>query len=120
MPIPPPQTSGPVTELKAAFENEPRDSAARTPESRIESEFKRTEMPAGLLKSVMCRKTVCRVETVWSPARAEGFMGAFMRLISDFKPTLALDTHGAPDAQGDLRIDVYLERLDPDAKPAEP
>jgi hypothetical protein len=119
VPIPPPEASGPVAELKHAFETEPRDSAAQAPESRIESEFKRSDVPAGLLKSVLCRKSVCKVETLWTPERAVGFMGAFMRLSPEFAPNLAIDPHGPVAPNEELSIDVYLPRLAPGTQPAE-
>jgi hypothetical protein len=118
VPIPPPEASGPIAELKQAFETEPRDSAAQVPESRIQSEFKRSDVPAGLLKSVLCRKSVCKVSTLWTPERAVGFMGAFMRLSPEFGP-LALDPHGPVAPQQELPIDVYLPRLASGAQPPE-
>jgi hypothetical protein len=108
--VPPPQASGPIAELKQAFEKEPRDSAAQLPESRIESEFKKSDIAPGLLKSVLCRKSVCRVEVLWAPERAIAFMSAFTRLSADFEPDIALDPHGPADARQQLQVDVYLPR----------
>jgi hypothetical protein len=122
VPIPPPEASGPVAELKQAFAKEPRDSAAQLPESQIQGEFRKSDISPTLLKSVLCRKTVCKVETLWSPERAESFMAAFMRLSTDFSSEfgpLALDPHAAPDIRQERQIDVYLPRLDPSAPPAE-
>jgi hypothetical protein len=122
VPIPPPQASGPVAELKQAFAKEPRDSAAQLPESRIQGEFRKSDISPALLKSVLCRKSVCKVETLWSPERAESFMAAFMRLStefsSDFGP-IALEPHSAADERQERQIDVYLPRLDPGTPPAE-
>jgi hypothetical protein len=120
VPIPAPEASGPIAELKQAFEKEPRDSAAQLPESRIESEFRKSDIAPGLLKSVLCRKSVCRVETLWTPERAVSFMSAFMRLSTDFEPNIALDPHGSADPPQALQIDVYLPRRASETKPAEP
>ncbi len=119
VPIPAPEATGPIVELKQAFESEPRDSAAQVPESLIQGEFKKSDIAPGLLKSVLCRKSVCRVETLWTPERAVSFMSVFMRLSTEFAPNLALDPHGAPDPKKEQQIDVYLPRLAPGAKPAE-
>lgn len=120
VPIPPPEATGPIAELKRAFETEPRDSAAQEPGSRIASEFKKSDVPAGLLKSVLCRKSVCKVETLWTPERAVGFMGTFMRLSPEFGPNLAIDPHGPFDPQQELPIDVYLPRLGSGIQPPQP
>jgi hypothetical protein len=118
-PIPAPKPSGPIAELKQAFEKEPRDSAAQAPESRIESEFRKSDIAPGLLKSVLCRKSVCKVEVVWTPDRAGAFMAAFTRLSAEFEPDIALDPHGPADAQEQLPVDVYLPRKGAAAKAPE-
>ncbi|HKU41286.1 MAG TPA: hypothetical protein VJR89_24150 [Polyangiales bacterium] len=115
--IPTPVRVGPVDELKRAFESEPRASGAARFEAVIEAQFRRAETPAGLLKSVICRTTVCRVETRWSPQRAEGFMGAFMRLMdpegaaSLFDADLAISPEADVGPDRSQAIDVYLKRV---------
>jgi hypothetical protein len=118
--IPAPERTGPVEELKAAFESEPRDSNATEAESAIQAAFRRPEVPSGLVKSVLCRTSVCKVETRWTPAGAAGFMGAFMNLVASpegasnrmFGPEIAVAPEGAPDTNGERSIDVYLKRID--------
>jgi hypothetical protein len=117
--LPPPEASGPIAELKQAFEKEPRDSAARLPESRIESEFIRSDITPGLLKSVLCRKSVCKVEVLWTPERASAFMYAFTRLSADFEPNIALDPQGRAEGQQELQVDVYLPRSGAGDKPSQ-
>jgi hypothetical protein len=120
-PIPPPQRSGPVDELEKRFHTEPRDSAAPSAESAIEASFRRPEVTAGLLKSVQCRASVCRVETRWTSERAVGFMAAFMNLVlpkkdepaPTFSQNLAIAPADKPDADGSLGVDVYVERVKP-------
>jgi hypothetical protein len=120
-PLPPPQRSGRVDELEKRFRTEPRDSAAPSAESAIEASFRRPEVPPGLLKSVQCRATVCRVETRWTSERAVGFMAAFMNLVlpkegqppPPFSQNLAISPADKPDADGSLAVDVYVERVKP-------
>ncbi|MEY4580430.1 MAG: hypothetical protein RL701_5133 [Pseudomonadota bacterium] len=123
-PIPAPSRSGPVAELKALFATEPRPSAAARVETIIEAQFRRNEVPSGLLKSALCRSTVCRVETRWSPQRAEGFMSAFMHLMTDpptestvFDPQFAISPEGEPGADGSQAIDVYVRLTDAPKSP---
>jgi hypothetical protein len=117
-PMPAPERSGPVAELTRAFEKEPRDSAAQQLESRIESEFRKSDVAPGLLKSVLCRESVCRVEVRWTPERAVAFMSAFTRLSADFEPEIAIDPRGVATArEEELQVDVYLPRRGPGATP---
>ena len=118
-PVPPPKASGPIAELKHEFETEPRDSAAQLPESRIESEFRKSDIPPGMLKSVLCRKSVCKVTVLWTPESAIAFMSAFTRLSADFEPNIALDPRRTSDAGQTLQVDVYLPRLGSGTKPWE-
>ena len=118
--IPAPTLIGPVDELKKSFENEPRASGSRALEASIEATFRRPEVPAGLLKSVLCRTTVCRIETRWSPERGQGFLSAAMNLVANpggeptpFDPNLGISPEGEPDADGTRAIDVYLKRSAP-------
>jgi hypothetical protein len=114
-PVPRPEPSGPIAEMKKAFEDEPRDSAAQAVESRIEAEFRKNDIAPGLLKSVLCRKSVCKVEVLWTPERALAFMSAFTRLSTEFQSDIAMDPRDPADARQPLQVDVYLPR----AKPAE-
>jgi hypothetical protein len=124
--LPPPEKTGPVDELKARFANESRDPRASDLEKSIEAAFKNDDVPAALLGSIECRRSVCKVETRWSADRAIGFMSAFTRLLmlppgsttpQVFDTNLAVSPEGAPDANGVRTVDVYLARLAP-AEPA--
>ena len=109
-----PQRSGPIAELKALYGSEPRASASAQIESAIEAQFRRPEVPPGLLKSVVCRTTVCRIETRWTPERAEGFMSALMHMATEpageqahFDNQIAIAPE-EPDAVSGIRVvDVY-------------
>lgn len=120
-PLPPPQRSGRVDELEKRFSTEHRDSAAANAESAVETSFRRPEVQPGLLKSVQCRASVCKVETRWTTERAVGFMAAFMDLVlpkegqspPPFKQDLAIAPADKPDTDGSLAVDVYVERVKP-------
>lgn len=120
--IPVPVRSGPVDELKRVFDGEPRASDGARFEAAIEAQFRKPEVRSGLLKSVICRTTVCRVETRWSPERAEGFMGSLMHLVSApsdaqplFDSTLAISPEADIGPDGSRGIDVYLKLAAPRA-----
>jgi hypothetical protein len=120
-----PERSGPVDELKQLFGSEPRASGATSIESTIEAPFRRPEVPAGLFKSVICRTTVCKVETRWSPDGAQGFLAAVMRLVmaptgerGAFEQNLGISPEGEAGPDGSRAIDVYLKRSAPATQPA--
>lgn len=114
--LPAPDRSGPVDELKQAFASEPRASASVSVESKIASQFKRPEVHTDLVKSILCRTSVCRIETRWSPENAEGFMSALMHLVTEpadpggFDPQLGISPEGEPGPSGSRAIDVYVKR----------
>ena len=121
--LPPPEKTGPVDALKARFDAEPRESAARTIEKQIEAAFDSTDVPVGLLENVICHSTVCRVRARWRPDRAIGFMSAFTRLLMvlpggsvprTFDSNLGILPIGT--GEGDEHpLEVYIARLPPEA-----
>jgi hypothetical protein len=113
-----PKRSGPVDELAQQFEDEARGSAARSVEAKIEGPFRRPEVPPGVLESVVCHTTVCRIRSRWSPDHAQGFMSAIMQtvrqreageLIFDAQLGVTPDEPNRPDGSRD--VTVYLEIL---------
>ena len=113
--IPVPDPGGPIAELSQLYASEPRASGSQSVESVIEAHFRRTEVPTGLLKSVLCRTTVCRIETRWSPERAQGFMSAMMHLVTEpvndrlsFDHHLAIAPEAANAPDGTRTIEVYV------------
>lgn len=114
-----PERTGPLGELRALYQSEPRNSTAPDAESKIAEVFRNPDFPGGLVKSVLCRTTVCKVETRWTPERGTAFMGGFMHLVVEhenqpavFEHNLAIEP-GEIEADGAQRIDVYLKRVAP-------
>jgi len=114
--VPVPERTGPVAELEQRYASEPRASGSARIESIIDAQFRRPEVRAGLLQSVLCRTSVCRIETRWSPARAEGFMSALMQLVTQpsgpqegFDPQIAIAPDTEVSADGTRAITVYVQ-----------
>jgi len=120
-PLPPPQRSA-ATLLDpriAQFEREPRDSDAPEFEKHIESFFESDEVPPGVLDSVLCRQTICRVRMRWTTERATGVLSASMRMFMGpegtwpserLQPDPALDVDPNADPNGVVMIDMYVRR----------
>ena len=72
-----------------------------------------------LLRSVLCRTSVCRIQTRWSPARAQGFMSALMQLVtagtqdqSMFDNRIAISPEVETAADGSRAVEVYVRIAD--------
>jgi hypothetical protein len=109
--VPTPRLDGPVAEYKTLFTTEPRDSAAADVESKISAGFRDPHVPPELLKSVMCRESVCKLELRWKAERNTAYMIGMTHLIGQFEHAMAFEPIGVPDANGVLSLDVYLKRL---------
>jgi hypothetical protein len=105
----PPERQGPVDRLKEQFEKEPRDSAAHAIESRIQEAFRDPAIPPSVLSSVLCRKTVCRVQVRWTEEHATAFLLAVTKLMPDLSTDLAF-APGPRDSAGAIPIEVYWGR----------
>lgn len=116
--FPRPERNGPVDEYKALYARESRDSTALSAERDIEAAFRTKHIPPGLLESVVCRSSVCRVRTRWSPDHAEGFMMALTALLivdptgetaPRFDSILAIDPESDPSDRSQ-QVAVYFKR----------
>jgi hypothetical protein len=107
---PPPKAEGPIDEYKAKYEHEPRDSTAQSAESSVQSAFQQPDVPAGLLKAVLCRQTICKIEVRWAEDRAPGYMAGLMRVFSSVGQEMAFEPRGGPDATGNYELNVYVLR----------
>jgi hypothetical protein len=105
-----PQADGPIAELKASFAKEPRDSAAASVETTVESVFRQPGMPAQLFQHVLCRQTICKLELRWAKDRSAGYMAGMMRTFGSMGQEIAIEPLGVPDQAGEQAIDVYVQR----------
>jgi len=104
-----PLRAGPLDELKHAFETEPRASAARDLELRVEAELKKPDLPEGLYRSVLCRSSVCRIQMRWRPERLNAYNVALVRMLHIFGMGVGIDP-ALPDTDNEVDIDVYMRR----------
>jgi hypothetical protein len=113
--LPPPtpelfaEPHGPLDEYKEKFENEPRDSAAINAEHDLRAAFE-PEAKSGLLRSVLCRQTICRAELHWTPRSLGDYVAAMGRLTVHFDRTFALAPLGTTAGDQSRSIELYLKR----------
>jgi hypothetical protein len=102
--------NGPLDEYKAKFESEPRDSAANEAEVSIRGEFHPTDGPQPVFRSVLCRETICKIETRISAANLGAYVAAMARLVHD-KFDSKLATERTTLVEGDhVTVVVYAKR----------
>jgi hypothetical protein len=105
----PAPSGGPFAELKAKYENSPRDAEAPEIERFVRDQFGKDEVPADMLRTVSCHAEVCRIELFWSPDRVL----AFMRLSMTWARAFSMDMGVAPgekNSDGFTPLEMYLSR----------
>lgn len=100
---------GPVAEYKARFASEPRDSAASDAERLARDAFKLTDSANPVFRSVLCRKTVCKLEVRLAPDQLGAYVAGMGRLTQHFDTHLGV-TRTAEHA-GEVSLEVYAQRL---------
>lgn len=101
---------GPVDEYKKQYDSEPRDSTAHDYEKKIAASFLPGDGAPDMYKSVMCRKTTCKIELRWKPDRLGAYVAGLTRASVYFSDQVAVAA--APPAPDDRErlIDVYIKR----------
>jgi hypothetical protein len=101
---------GPVDEYKQRYASEPRDSAAHEAEGTVSAAFKPTDTTSQLLRSVLCRETICRMELNFSDAEIGPYVAAMTRLTLDFDREFAINPMPNPSGVQPRPVEVYLKR----------
>jgi pyruvate/2-oxoglutarate dehydrogenase complex dihydrolipoamide acyltransferase (E2) component len=104
-----PGDQGPVAEYRKLFESEPRDSSANQIESDLRAAFPASDGAPDLIKSVLCRQTLCRIEMRWSQDRARAYIVGFSRLQKKIQIPVALSPVGAKNPDGGQLVEVYMK-----------
>jgi hypothetical protein len=100
---------GPVDERRARFASEPRDSAASDAEALLRDAFKITDSPEPLLRSVLCRTRVCKLELQLRADQLGAYVAAMARITQHFDKQLAVTR--TAQQPGQVSLEVYAERL---------
>jgi type IV secretory pathway VirB10-like protein len=102
--------NGPLAEYKAQFEKEPRDSAASDAEQVVRGAFVPKDSPEPVFRSVLCRETICRIETRFTAENMGAYVAAMTRMVHyKFDGKLATERTSAPDS-GEVSVTVYAKR----------
>jgi hypothetical protein len=108
--FPPPSVMGELDKLKGAYEHEPRDSNVGKVEAELTAQFHTKEATPSVLKSLLCRQTVCRAVVDWSRERLPQYLASLMQLHMGTGRQLAVEPIGTTDAAGHQEVHVYITR----------
>jgi type IV secretory pathway VirB10-like protein len=102
--------NGPVAEYKAQFANEPRDSAASEAETLVRGAFQNKDGPRPVFRSVLCRESICKIETRVAQESLGAYVAAMTRIVHEqFDGKLA--TERTSLVEGDeVTVTVYAKR----------
>jgi|GEM_PF-7046836 len=102
--------NGPLAEYKAQFEKEPRDSAASDAEQVVRGAFDPKDSPAPVFRAVLCRETICRIETRFTAENMGAYVAAMTRMVHwKFDGKLATERTSPADS-GEVSVTVYAKR----------
>lgn len=105
--------NGPLAEYKAQFEKEPRDSAASDAEQVVRGAFDPKDGPKPVFRSVLCRETICRIETRFSADNMGAYVAAMTRMVHwKFDGQLATERTSPAEAE-EVSVTVYAKRPPP-------
>jgi hypothetical protein len=105
----PPDTRGFVDALQARFDADPRDANASQTETDIRKLYRAPRMPDGILRSVVCRQSVCRLDLHWSADNDEAYRDVLDYLANDNAKFIA--TRARPqDKYGTVEVEAYWIR----------
>ena len=109
---------GPVAEYRKRYETEARDDDAMRFETHIRGAFEKAKAP-GLLQSVSCHRTICKLNLNWSDARTGEYIKSvtWMGLGGEKNPNrigfdlpLALSPSGEKGADGVRPVELFVVR----------
>jgi hypothetical protein len=106
---------GPVAEYRKLYESESRQSNAAELEAKVSAAFQESKPPPDMIRSILCRQTICKIEMRWSMDRLRPYIGGLTRAQANFAIPVALSPVGPKDAEGMRLVEVYLKRKPPGA-----
>jgi hypothetical protein len=102
--------NGPLADYKAQFEKEPRDSQAADVETVVRDAFNPKDGPAPVFRSVLCRETICKIETRFGHETLGAYVAAMTRIVhANFNSQLASERTSLVEA-GEVSVTVYAKR----------
>jgi hypothetical protein len=106
----PPVKTGPLEELKRAYNTESADARSRDIEQQIRTLFGAEYIPVEMLRSISCRKTVCKVSVYWTKDNPLSYMALAIKVGYQQSQIIAIESRSEPDREGRLPVEFYVLR----------
>jgi hypothetical protein len=103
-----PTRQGPVDALAKRFAGESRGASSETEDARVRAAFSDPAIPTDMLRTVECRRSVCRAELRWSAQHDAAYVLGLTRAVGTFSAPLGVEEAGAPDGDGARPLVVYF------------
>jgi hypothetical protein len=103
---------GPVEEFRSQYAVETRSSDSPQIEANLRNAFYDPRDP-DLIKSISCRKSICKLEMQWSMSRMRTYVRGLTRVGNGFERRYGLSPITEPDANGMRTVEVYMKRQTP-------
>ena len=104
-----PAGARPVSSIRKAYENEPRDADAAAAEARIRQIFAAQPDGSGVLREVHCTATVCKIDARWSREMNKPYNAALLVVIKEFSKEISFEPGGAPEGLI-MPMTIYVRR----------
>ena len=108
----PPERQGPLSELQHQYASESRAAESSVAEANLRSLLNTPNVPAELVQAITCRRTICRIDTLWTPHRRLGFVVLLESLKQLYKQQVAVQPADGPAQDGTYATSLFL-RLNP-------
>jgi hypothetical protein len=97
--------------VRIDFEREPRDASAAAAEAQIRGLYAATPGAQGILRSVRCTQSVCKLEARWSATWSTPYNAAIVKLVEAFSRDLTFESAGPPEGLN-VPVDIYVRRYE--------
>jgi type IV secretory pathway VirB10-like protein len=102
-----PQQQGPVDELARRFAGESRGHDSQHAEANARKAFTDPTIPPDMLRTIECRRSVCRAELRWSEQSNNGYVLGLTRAVGSYSAALGIAQPGEPEADGRRSVVTY-------------
>jgi hypothetical protein len=108
-PIPPDTRGFFIDAIQDQYEQAARESDAAGVEASLRAFLRERELPASAVKSVLCRKAICKLELYWRPDYDTPYRSALDDLANGNAKAVATRADDV-DKNGGVSVDVYWVR----------
>jgi hypothetical protein len=98
-----------IDAIQAQYEQAARESDAAGLETKLRAFLREREVPASALKSVLCRKAICKLELYWRPEYDAPYRSALDGLANGNAKAVATRASEV-DKNGGVSVDLYWVR----------